>query len=424
MKTFNVPYAKGFVDINIPDQNIAGVLESKAHSYKAELSQEALVEHALDNPIGSQRLEELVKGKSNMVIITSDHTRPVPSKITMPILLRRIREANPSIDITILLATGFHRPTTHEEMVDKFGPEIVANEKIVNHISGDASQMTKIGVLPSGGDCIINKLAVETELLISEGFIEPHFFAGFSGGRKSVLPGIASEVTVMANHCAEFINSPYARTGIIENNPIHKDMLYAARTANLQFILNVVIDSKKEIIKAVAGDCVDAHKAGYEFIRSLSSVKAMPADIVITSNGGYPSDQNLYQSVKGMTAGEASCKDGGVIIIAASCKEGHGGEALYEAIKNMESPQQILNDIHGVPRNETKPYQWKIQILARILNHFKVIVVTEDCDHQVIRDMHMTPASTLEEALGIARGIMGEDASITIIPNGSTVIVE
>jgi len=113
-----------------------------------------------------------------------------------------------------------------------------------------------------------------------------------------------------------------------------------------------------------------------------------------------------------------------IIIIAASCKEGHGGEALYEAIKNMESPQQILNDIHGVPRNETKPYQWKIQILARILNHFKVIVVTEDCDHQVICDMHMTPASTLEEALGIARGIMGEDASITIIPNGSTVIVE
>ena len=254
MKTFNVPYAKGFVDINIPNQNIVGVLESKAHSYKAELSQEALVEHALDNPIGSQRLEELVKGKSNMVIITSDHTRPVPSKITMPILLRRIREANPSIDITILLATGFHRPTTHEEMVDKFGPEIVANEKIVNHISGDASQMTKIGVLPSGGDCIINKLAVETELLISEGFIEPHFFAGFSGGRKSVLPGIASEVTVMANHCAEFINSPYARTGIIENNPIHKDMVYAGRTAKLAFILNVVIDAEKHIINAFAGD--------------------------------------------------------------------------------------------------------------------------------------------------------------------------
>ena len=125
-----------------------------------------------------------------------------------------------------------------------------------------------------------------------------------------------------------------------------------------------------------------------------------------------------------MTAGEASCKDGGVIIIAASCKEGHGGQALYEAFKNMESPQKILDDIHGIPRNETKPYQWKIQILARILNHYKVIVVTQDCDHQVIRDMHMTPASTLDEALCIARGIMGEDASITIIPNGSTVIVE
>jgi len=342
----------------------------------------------------------------------------------LPILLRRIRAVNPTIDITILIATGFHRAMTHDEMVHRFGEDIVNNEKLINHDSEDAENMVEIGTLPSGGKCVINRLAVETELLISEGLINPHFFAGFSGGRKSVLPGVASKVTVLANHCAEFIESEHSRTGKIDENPIHKDMLYAARKANLQFILNVIIDSKKEIIKAVAGDCVDAHKEGYEFIRSLSSVKAIPADIVITSNGGYPSDQNLYQSVKGMTAGEASCKDGGVIIIAASCKEGHGGQALYEAFKNMESPQKILDDIHGVPRNETKPYQWKIQILARILNHYKVIVVTQDCDHQVIRDMHMTPASTLDEALCIARGIMGEDASITIIPNGSTVIVE
>lgn len=424
MKTYSFPYDYKSVDVSIDERFVQGVLVSNAAAYVAEKSPAELVEEALDHPINSPSLEELVKGKRNMVIITSDHTRPMPSKVTLPILLRRIRAVNPTIDITILIATGFHRPMSHEEMVNRFGEDLVKTENIINHDSEDAANMVEIGTLPSGGKCVINRLAVETELLISEGLINPHFFAGFSGGRKSVLPGVASKVTVLANHCAEFIESEHSRTGKIDENPIHKDMLYAARTANLQFILNVVIDSKKEIINAVAGDCVDAHKAGYEFIRSLSSVKAMPADIVITSNGGYPSDQNLYQSVKGMTAGEASCKDGGVIIIAASCKEGHGGEALYEAIKNMESPQQILNDIHGVPRNETKPYQWKIQILARILNHFKVIVVTEDCDHQVIRDMHMTPASTLEEALSIARGIMGEDASITIIPNGSTVIVE
>ena len=410
MKTFKVPYSKGFVDINIPDQNIAGILESKAHSYKAELSQEALVEHALDNPIGSQRLEELVKGKSNMVIITSDHTRPVPSKITMPILLRRIREANPSIDITILLATGFHRPTTYEEMVDKFGPEIVANEKIVNHISGDASQMAKIGVLPSGGECIINKLAVETELLISEGFIEPHFFAGFSGGRKSVLPGIASEVTVMANHCAEFINSPYARTGIIENNPIHKDMVYAGRTVKLAFILNVVIDAKKHIINA--------------FVSELASVKAVPADIVITTNGGYPLDQNVYQAVKGMTAAEETCKKDGIIIMIAACNDGHGGESLYENLKNAKTPRELLDRIAKVPRNETIPDQWEMQILARILDQFTVIVVTDQCDPKMLIDMHLQHADTFDEALNKALTLKGKDASITVIPDGVSVVVK
>nr|WP_252894429.1 nickel-dependent lactate racemase [Veillonella denticariosi] len=312
MKTYTFPYDYKKLNVSLDERFVSGVLESNAASYQAELSQSELVEYALDHPVNSPSLEALVKGRKNMVIITSDHTRPMPSKVTLPILLRRIRAVNPEIDITILIATGFHRPMTHEEMVARFGEDIVNHEKLINHDSEDDANMVEIGTLPSGGGkCIINRLAVETELLIAEGLINPHFFAGFSGGRKSVLPGVASKVTVLANHCAEFIESEFSRTGIIDENPIHKDMLYAARKADLQFILNVVIDSKKEIIKAVAGDCVDAHKEGYEFIRSLSSVKRIPADIVITSNGGYPSDQNIYQSVKGMTAAEASCNDGG-----------------------------------------------------------------------------------------------------------------
>ncbi|MCI5707939.1 nickel-dependent lactate racemase [Veillonella caviae] len=424
MREFVFPYDCSSKSVSLDEALVRGVLESNATTYEPTMTPAELVEYALDHPINSPSLESLVEGKQNMVIITSDHTRPMPSKVTLPILLRRIRTVNPTIDITILIATGFHRAMTHEEMVTRFGEELVNTEKFINHDAEDADNMVEIGILPSGGKCVINRLAVETELLISEGLINPHFFAGFSGGRKSVLPGVASKVTVLANHCAEFIESEHSRTGIIDENPIHKDMLYAARTANLQFILNVVIDNKKEIIKAVAGDCVDAHKTGYEFIRSLSSVKRIPADIVITSNGGYPSDQNIYQSVKGMTAAEASCNDGGVIILVASCKEGHGGQALYDAMKNMVSPAQILQDIHDVPRNETKPYQWKIQILARILNHFSVIVVTDDCDHQILQDMHMIPATTLGEALVKARQLKGEDASITIIPNGVSVIVE
>jgi nickel-dependent lactate racemase len=226
MAMIKIPYNKRTVKLDIPDEHLAAVLQSKAHDYDPGLSQEEIVEKALDNPMGSKSLEELVEGKKNMVIITSDHTRPVPSKITLPILLKRIRRINPSIDIKILIATGFHRPTTREEMIDKFGEEIVNNENLINHYSQKKEDQVFIGILPSGGELWINKLAVETELLISEGFIEPHFFAGFSGGRKSVLPGIAGAGTIMWNHNSEFIGSDYARTGILGKNPIHEDMLY------------------------------------------------------------------------------------------------------------------------------------------------------------------------------------------------------
>ena len=204
MKRYSFPYDYKSVDVSIDERFVQGVLESNAASYKAEISPVELVENALNHPINSPSLESLVAGKRNMVIITSDHTRPMPSKVTLPILLRRIRAVNPTIDITILIATGFHRAMTHEEMVHRFGEDLVNHENFVNHDSEDAENMVEIGTLPSGGKCVINRLAVETELLIAEGLINPHFFAGFSGGRKSVLPGVASKVTVLANHCAEF----------------------------------------------------------------------------------------------------------------------------------------------------------------------------------------------------------------------------
>ena len=273
MTLIDIPYSTKSLKINIEDKNLKGVLVSKANNYRSVGSQIDIVNNALDNCIGSKSLEELVKNKHNMVIITSDHTRPVPSKVTMPILLERIRKVNPNINIKILIATGFHRPTTKEEMINKFGKHIVDNEEIINHVSTDENSLINVGTLPSGGELFLNKLAVETELLIAEGFIEPHFFAGFSGGRKSILPGIASAKTIMANHCSEFINNNHARTGVIKDNPIHKDMIYAAEKANLAFILNVVIDENKNIINAFAGDSKLAHEEGCKFVMNLSKCK-------------------------------------------------------------------------------------------------------------------------------------------------------
>lgn len=423
MGKIKVPYHKSIIDIEIDDKNLIGVLKSKADTYKVDMSQEEIVEKALDNPINSKYLEELVRDKNNIVIITSDHTRPVPSKITLPIILKRIRKVNPSIDIKILIATGFHRPTTREEMINKFGLEIVKNETIINHVSTDDSSLVHVGTLPSGGELILNKLAVEAELLIAEGFIESHFFAGFSGGRKSVLPGVASAKTIMANHCSEFIASPNARTGVLTNNPVHKDMLYAAQKANLAFILNVVIDSNKNIINAFAGDSAKAHLTGCEFVLDIAKVEKKLADIVVVTNGGYPLDQNIYQSVKGMTAAEATCKEGGVIIMIAACNDGHGGQSFYDNVAGAKTPRELLDKIAKVPRNETVPDQWEFQILARILDRYTVFIVSDMCNPEMIRNMHMKHAYTFNEALNKAYKVMGKDAKVTVIPDGVSVIV-
>lgn len=427
MYTFSLPFGKEKIKLELPEEQVAGVLVSHAHEYKAPKSEAELVADALANPIGSPKLSELAKGKKNCVIISSDHTRPVPSHIIMPQLLAELRKGNPDIDITILIATGMHRATTKEELIDKYGKEIAEHEKIVIHVSRNDEDMVSVGTLPSGGDCRINKVAANADLLISEGFIEPHFFAGMSGGRKSVLPGIASKVTVLANHCSEFINSPNARTGILQGNPIHEDMLYAAKAAKLAFICNVVIDADKKVIAAFAGDREKAHYAGADFEMKLAGVKPVPADIVITTNGGYPLDQNIYQSVKGMTAAEATCKEGGVIIDVSSCSDGHGGEDFYNNLKNAESIQKAMDEILARGRNETVFDQWEAQILMRMLLKFTIIMVTE-APQQMIEDMHMKYAASIDDALAMAKDVLAKkgitDPKITVIPDGVSVIVK
>ena len=417
------PYGKEHLSYDFSGEKLLGALTSSIHGYTAKADGLTLVREAMANPYGSAKLSELARGKNKVVLIASDHTRPVPSRVIVPPMLAEIREGNPDADITILIATGCHRYTTREELVAKFGEEIVDNEKIVVHVSTDEDSLVTIGTLPSGGTLRINKLAAEADLLVSEGFIEPHFFAGFSGGRKSVLPGICSRETVMANHCSEFIASPYARTGVLEGNPIHKDMLYAARAAKLAYIVNVVIDEKKQAIYAVAGDVEAAHKAGCEFLSGLCRVKPIYADIAISTNGGYPLDQNVYQSFKGMTAAEATVREGGVIIMLSSCTDGHGGEDLYRELADEPDDKKAADKILARGRNQTVPDQWQAQILLRILSRARVIFVSEAPD-EMIRNMHMIPAHSIGEALEMAKKMLGNsEPTITAVPDGISVMV-
>jgi nickel-dependent lactate racemase len=423
LKTISFPYGHKTKQLTVSEEYINAVLQSKIHDFRPAAPEVELVREALKNPIDSPRLSELSRGKNKVVIIASDHTRPVPSKVIIPPMLEEIRAGNPHAEITILISTGCHRETTREELVRKFGEEIVERERIVIHDCDDTANLTDIGRLPSGGRCIINRLAYEADLLVAEGFIEPHFFAGFSGGRKSVLPGTAARKTVLANHCSEFINSKFARTGNLENNPIHADMLWAAKQAGLAFIVNVVINSKKEVIYAVAGNTETAHLAGCRFLSGLCRVEPVFSDIVISSNGGYPLDQNIYQAVKGMTAAEATVNEGGVIIMLAESEDGHGGEDFYHQLADEPDILKTEAKFLSRGREETVPDQWQSQILIRILKRARVIYIS-DAPDDMVRAMHMIPAHSIEEALDMARRILGNPhAKITAIPDGVSVIV-
>ena len=425
----SLPYHQSSMDADIPTRQLRAILcPSPPHGCDrvspSLTSQQACVHQALDLPIGTQRLEELAAGKKTATVITSDHTRPVPSRITLPLLLARLRKGNPDIALRILVATGCHRAPTADEMRAKFGAEVVASETFILHDCEALDSLRHLGRLPSGGALWLNTHALDTDLLIAEGFIEPHFFAGFSGGRKSILPGIAGRQTVLANHCSAFIADPHARAGSLEHNPLHRDMLFAAERARLAFILNVTLNADKSIRAAFAGHPEKAHAEGCRQMAQAVTVQGLKADIVITSNGGYPLDQNIYQAVKGMTAAEACCEEGGTIIMVAGCSDGHGGEGFYRDLSAAESPQALLKKVLAVPQEKTPPDQWEYQILARILSKHRVILVTGLCDPHLIRKMHMEHAATLQEAVQIALSSSGPDARFVVIPDGVSVIVK
>ena len=238
-----------------------------------------------------------------------------------------------------------------------------------------------------------------------------------------MLPGVAARKTVLANHCSAFIDSPYARTGIIEGNPIHRDMIYAAKKAGLAFIVNVVINQKKEIIHAVAGDCDLAHQKGVGFLNDWCRTPAVPADIVVSTNGGYPLDQNIYQAVKGMTAAEATVNEGGVIIMAAKSEDGHGGQVFYETFRDEPDVDRMMERFLATPAEGTIPDQWQSQIFARVLKRARVIYVSS-APPEMVRALHMIPADSMEEALRTADRLLGRpDGSVTVIPDGVSVMV-
>ena len=412
-----IPYGKSVLSADIPDGRIGAVLTNQLHDYEPPAPADVLVEQALASPIGSLPLCELAKGKENVVILASDHTRPVTSKAIIPAMLQEVRRFNPQVKITILIATGCHRGSTRDELVRKFGREVYEQEHIVIH---DCLKDTMVdyGILPSGVPLCVNRIGAQADLLIAEGFIEPHFFAGFSGGRKSVLPGICAASTVYANHSSGMIDSPYAHSGCLKGNRIHEDMVEGARRVGLCFIVNVVCNGNKETVAAFAGDFEQAHLAGVSFLNELCRMQVdEEAGIVITGNGGFPLDQNIYQAVKGISTADIICRRGGVIIMAAASVDGHGGNEFYHTFACGKTAGEILQDILSVPQDKTRPDQWQSQILARAMARHPVILISTQ-PPELVQRMGLIPADNLSQAVEIADGILGTKEKIVVIPDG------
>ena len=409
-----LPYGESFKTIHIPEKNLAGILETRQHP-GLENERESILD-SLRKPTDSVPLTDRIKEDDRVVIIVTDNTRACPEDRILPPLLEELEQKISSENITILFALGLHPPLNGAQMEKKLGKRIIDNYRVLNH---DVNDCINIGTTSRGTPIDINRRVVEADFRISTGFIEPHFFAGFSGGRKSIAPGVFSVRSAFKNHSRSMLEHPLAKTGILKGNPVHEDMIEIAQAAKLDFIINVLLNKKGEITHVVAGDMVKAHEKGCDIAKEISGARLdRKADITITTNSGAPLDLDLYQSVKGVETASHFTRDGGIIIICSACYDGAGPEEFVEMHRNAHSPQEVLDSISD---EYPTGVQWQNQILANIQCRNDIYVVS-GMDETIVRDMIMTPFPAFEKALDDAFRRLGNNASIAVIPEGPLVI--
>jgi len=409
-----LPYGNSFLTAKVPTKNLAFVLNTK-HVKGLENESEAIT-NSLRAPIGSAPLGDCIDKNDKVVVLATDNTRPCPDDRILPPLLAELEEKVPRENITIIVAVGLHPPLNKQELVKKLGKVIVENYNVMNH---DVNQCVYIGTTSRGTPVDINTRVVEADFRISIGFIEPHWFAGFSGGRKSIAPGVFSVRSAYKNHSYAMLDHPHSISGVIKGNIVHEDLVEQARMANLNFIVNVLLNKNREITHVVAGDPFEAHERGCEIEADIAEVKAPhKVDITITTNSGAPLDLDLYQTCKGMNTASKITRDGGIVIIASECTIGVGPEEFLQLHASVSSPKEVLQKIR---REEPIGVQWQNQIFARdqLRNDFYLVSSLED---SVVKDMMITPIRSIEEGLEKALKILGNDAEIAVIPEGPLVV--
>ena len=412
----NLAYGSGHLPIEVPDDRTTVIEPAHIDGLADE---KAAVLDALQNPIGSQPLLERISPDAKICIAFTDITRATPNDRIIPWLLEHL--GGPNDNITLLNQLGTHRPNTREELETMLTPEVVANYRVLNHEPENPKELVQVGTTADGTPALLNRHIVEADLRIITGFIEPHFFAGFSGGVKGIMPGCAGLETVMSNHGAKNIGDPQATFGVTVGNPLWEELRDIALKTGPSFLLNVTLNEQRDITNVFAGDIIEAHKTGCVFVKkSAMQPVERPFDIVVTTNSGYPLDLNLYQGVKGMSAGARVLKEGGTLILAAECREGvPDGSPLDDLLRSADSIEEILAML-STP-GFVRPEQWQAQIQALVQRRAEVLVCCE-LDDATLRACHLAPCADINAEVAKRLAKLGADARVAVLPQGPLTI--
>ncbi|MBR3271397.1 MAG: nickel-dependent lactate racemase [Clostridia bacterium] len=405
-------FGTGIQEVDVPDQNLIGVLH--ANEVPVALTGAAEVERALSEPIGSPRLKDIVHPGETVAVVTSDVTRPMPTYKVMPALLDELYAGGvrPE-DITLVFALGSHRKQSDEEK-RRLAGERAWNE--IRCVDSDPNDCVSYGVTSRGTPVDITRVVAEADRRICLGNIEYHYFAGYSGGAKAIMPGASTRAAIQANHSRMVL--PEAKAGALDDNPVRLDIEEAGRMVGIDFILNVVLSEHKEILKAIAGDPVKAHREGCRFLDRLYRKELTEAaDIVLVSQGGAPKDLNLYQTQKALDNAKHAVKDGGIIILIGSCKEGLGEKTFEEWMTTAKNPQSLIERIG----REFRLGGHKAAAIAMVLEKAEVDLVSE-LDDDFVRSVFLTPQPSAQAALDHAFAKLGPDAKVLAMPYGGSTL--
>lgn len=412
----NLAYGEGYLPVELPD----GTTVIEPSHTAAVPDERSAVLTALQQPEGCEPLHHWIKAGDRVCIVFTDLTRATPNHRIIPWLLEHLADV-PVENITLLNALGTHRPNTPAELEKLLTPAVVKKYRVVNHEAENPEALVQLGETHDGSPALLNRHLVEADVRIITGFIEPHFFAGFSGGPKGIMPGVAGLRTVMSNHNAEMIGHPKSAFGITTGNPIWEEMRDIALRVGPSFLLNVALNEKREITGVFAGDMLQAHGRGIEFVRksAMQKVKA-PFDIVVTTNSGYPLDLNLYQGAKGMSAAARIVQESGTIILAAECREGvPANSPLDKLLRSAGSPAEILTML--ATAGFVRPEQWQAQIQALIQRKAEVLVYSS-LTPEIIRAAHLVPCHDIGAAVADRVRRIGPGARVAVLPQGPLTI--